>query len=1347
MRKTFRYVMVCVLALCFVGAYADNQPLKGYVYASKEAPDGSEWQNCERLALNKEQPHAWFFHFADAESASRVLPEASAYYQSLNGLWKFHWAGNPEERPADFYKDAFDASSWDDLSVPVSWQAAGIGKNGEQRYGTPIYVNQRVIFQHSVAMNDWKGGVMRTPPTNWTTYKNRNEVGSYRRTFSLPGNWDGRLVYINFDGVDSFFYIWINGHYVGFSKNSRALASFNITPYLHKGENQVSVEVYRNSDASFLESQDMFRLSGIYRDVYLTSMPQVHLRDLVARPDLDADYKNGSLAITAQVRNLSPKEMKNCQIVYSLYTTPLYDDQATLLPGVTARVETGKIAAGTTRETQATLHVANPAQWTAEAPHRYVLVAALQDKKGRVLEVASTYVGFRKVEIKDTPKEKDEFGLAGRYFYVNGRTVKLKGVNRHENNPATGHHVSHQQMEHEVMLMLQANINHVRCSHYPDDPYWYYLCDKYGIYLEDEANIESHEYYYGKESLSHPAEWEAAHVARNMEMVHADVNHPSIVIWSLGNEAGPGKNFVAAYKAIKEFDTSRPVQYERNNSIVDMGSNQYPSIGWTQAAVKGQSGIKYPFHISEYAHSMGNAVGNLIDYWQAIESTNFFMGGAIWDWVDQAIYNYDPGKGGQRYFGYGGDFGDTPNDGMFCMNGIMFPDLTPKPQYYEVKKVYQYVGVKAVDMSTGKIEIFNKNYFLPLQDLYDVSWVLYADGTEVERGDAFGEEVTLDPREKKIFTVPYKYALLDADKEYFLKVQFCLKENKPWARKGYVQAEEQLLVKKPSASLTMETLAGLLTKVKTNVEESKDSLVVSASGFRVVFDNHTGTIDHLVYYPGEEIIKRGCGPKLDAFRAQVDNDNWGNRAWIENGLHNLQHKVLGMSSYQRADGSVVVSYTVESQAPNAASLRGGSGRNVIEEHADRPFGADNFKFVTNQVWTVYKDGSVELNAIITSSQPGLDLPRLGYLVRVPKEYSDYTYYGRGPIDNYADRKTGQNIEVYHSTVQNQFVPFPKPQTMSNHEDVRWCALTNSEKEGVVFIATGDKMSTSALPYSEQALLLAPHPYQLPEAGDTYLHLDMAVTGLGGNSCGQGGPFSEHRAHANGGSFGFIIRPASVNLRLTGCVRGAGDKPLRLQRAPGGDVSIAGETENTEIIYQIDGKKPQPYKASFPLRNGGTVTAWVKQNSKMKTTMSFPKIEGLRTVVSYVSSQESGEGDASHLVDGNPNTYWHTMYSVTVAQYPHWVEFDAGTLQSMKGFVYQPRQDSQNGNIKDYKIEVSRDGKVWTMVVEKASFANNRQEKRVLFPKVVEARYLRFTALSSQDGQDFATGAQMKILSD
>ncbi len=1333
-------IFIYALLFCTVAnVCAQQTPLKGFYYSRAANPTGDEWQSPENLALNKEQPRAWFFSFQDVESARKVLPENSIFWQSLNGNWKFNWAPDPDSRPKDFYKNEFDVSSWDIIPVPSSWNIYGIQKDGSLKYGVPIYVNQPVIFQHSVKVDDWRGGVMRTPPTTWTTYKHRNEVGSYRREFNIPQDWNGREVFIQFDGVDSFFYLWINGQYVGFSKNSRNTARFNITPYLRKGTNTVAAEVYRSSDASFLEAQDMFRLPGIFRTVALYSTPAVHIRDLTVTSDLDNTYTNGSLNIRADIRNLGTKAAKDYKLAYTLFANKLYTDENTPVSGAVATATVGALQAGQELESGTVLNVLSPHQWSAENPYRYTLVAELKDAKGKTIETVSTIVGFVKVEIKDTPASEDEFGLAGRYYYINGKTVKLKGTNRHETNPSVGKAITRDMMENEIKLMMRANINHVRNSHYPTDPYWYFLCDKYGIYLEDEANIESHEYYYGEASLSHPKEWEAAHIARVMEMVHANINHPSIVIWSLGNEAGPGKNFVSAYDALKKVDLTRPVQYERNNSIVDMGSNQYPSIGWMRGAVTGTYDIKYPFHVSEYAHSMGNACGNLVDYWDAIESTNFFCGGAIWDWVDQSMYNYDKVTG-ERYLCYGGDFGEFPNDGQFVMNGIVFADLEPKPQYYEVKKVYQHIDVKAIDTKKGRFEIFNKYYFNDLSG-YEVRWSIYENGNEIKSGTLLPE--TIAPRKKGTVTVPYAFDQLSASSEYFVKFQFLLKENKLWADKGFVVAEDQILVQEATDRPLISIAANASGKLTSTV--SGQFHTIKGKDFEAKFDLNTGSVYSLVY-GSHTVIADGNGPKLDALRAFVNNDNWFYASWFENGLHNLIHKTLD-SHVTVKDNKAVLSFIVESQAPNAAKILGGTttGKNSIEELTDSKFGNSDFKFTTNQIWTVYPDGSIELEASITSNKPSLVLPRLGYAMKIPQAYSNFTYYGRGPIDNYPDRKTGQFIEEHKNTVVGEFVNFPKPQDIGNHEDVRWCALTDQTGNGAIFVAT-DRLSVSALPYSALDLILAPHIYQLPPVGDTYLHLDAAVTGLGGNSCGQGAPLEPDRVYATHHQTGFIIRPAGKDLSVIGNVKPAGDQPFSISRDRIGNATPSAKAGSV-LYYTVDGNKAKEYTQPVPMRNGGTITAWYKDRPEIKATMTFDKMESIQMEVVYASSQETDEGEAKYLVDGDPNTIWHTMYSVTLAQYPHWVDLDAGEVKLIKGFTYLPRQDGGNGNIKDYSIQVSMDGKNWGEPVDKGSFARGSREKRILFAQPVKARYVRFTALNEQNGRDYASGAELTILAE
>ena len=1341
MHKQFLFGLL-LSSLMAAPVHADDQPTGGYLFGQAAAPTGNEWQAPGELGYNKLPARALFSSFSSVDEARKVLPEFAKDYLSLDGEWRFHFSKNPDERPKDFFTRGYDDSRWDRLQVPVSWNMAGIQKDGTLKYGVPIYVNQWVIFKYNIEPGDWKKGVMREPPKNYTTYEYRNEVGSFRRSFDIPATWDGKEVYLNFDGVDSFFYLWINGRYVGFSKNSRNTARFDISPYINKGKNEIAVEVYRSSDGSFLEAQDMFRLPGIFRNVSVTATPKVHVADVKAIPSY-ADGK-GTVNLNTTLQNLTAKTAKDLHIRWSLYKNRLFADDNELV----ATFEDAKAKTTCNSKGQAairqTLTVDNVAAWTAEAPNVYVVVGELMQGK-KVLETISFQTGFRTVEIKDTPASQDEFGLAGRYYYINGKPVKLKGVNRHDTNPLTGKVISREQMEHEIMLMKRANINHIRTSHYPNDPYFYYLCNKYGIYLESEANIESHEYFYGKASLSHVPEFQAAHVDRVMTMAHQLVNNPSIVIWSLGNEAGPGHNFVVAYDSLKAYDASRPVQYERNNDIVDMGSNQYPSIAWTRDAVKGRMGIKYPFHISEYAHSMGNAVGNLVDYWEAMESTNFFMGGAIWDWIDQSMYNYT--KEGKRYLAYGGDFGDTPNDGQFVMNGIIFGDETPKPQYYEVKKVYQYIGTTWKDAKTATLDVFNKNYYTDDLSGYAMSYVLTADGVAVKKGEL--DLGSVPARTHKAITITGLNEGLNPNKEYLLHIVYRLKEDMPWAKAGYIQAEEQLPVQVAAARPAITT-AG-----KVNMSAVKDNkIVLSGKTFTTTFDLAKGTIYNL-QYDGKTIIPDGCGPELNAFRAWVNNDNWAYEGWYANGLNNLQHKCTSYTTHANADGSVSVVCNVESQAPYSYRLEGGNANwKKLIENKEKPFGKDDFRFTTQVVYTIFPDGSIESESAITSNKPNLTLAKLGYTVRLPKALRLLNYYGRGTVDNYPDRKTGQMIGIYEQQdVEDEFVAFPKPQDTGNHQDTRWLSLAGNGGQdalyGALFVAK-DKMSFSALPWSDNTIAMANHPHELPQSDYTYLHLDMAITGLGGNSCGQGGPLQRDRVMATPHTFGYMIRPmnsvetndlvSNANVSLNGAT------PLTIVRDAEGNVTINANGAKGDIFYRLNGsKKAVKYTGPVGLREGGTISAWTKENDWLVASQSFSRIESIPLSVVFASSQESGEGDASHLTDGDPSTYWHTMYSVTVANYPHWVDFDCGGVKTIKGFTYLPRQDSNNGNIKKYSIQVSNDGKTWGKAVAEGEFENNRKEKTVLLTTPVKARFVRLTALSEQSGQDFATGAEFKVL--
>ena len=1353
--------LLTVMALSgAIGAAALADNLEGFAYGNESAPTGKEWENPEALSLNKLQPRAWTFHFADEQSAKSVLPETSSFHKSLDGVWKFHWVAKPSDRPEKFYETTYDVTNWDDIEVPGCWNVQGLGKHGEMKYGVPAYVNQPVMFYHEVRVDDWKGGVMREPKDKrFTTYKYPNEVGSYRRVFTVPAEWKGRNIIINFDGVDSFFYLWINGKYIGFSKNSRNTASFDITPYVSLGaENIVAVEVYRHSDGSFLEAQDMFRLPGIFRSTYLTSTPKVEINDLAVRTE-SISGQSPVIKVDMDIKDAGKKLQKEYNYTLKVYPVKLYSDE---IAGEAIATLSGK----SDKAGHETLSLALPGarQWNAEEPYRHILVAQLTDKKGKTIDCVSTFFGVCKVEIRDTPASEDEFGKAGRYLYVNNMPVKLKGVNRHETSLDRGHAIKREQMLEEVFIMKRGNINHIRMSHYSNDPYMYYLCDKYGIYLEDECNIESHEYYYGDASLSHVKEFRAAHVARNMEMVKAHVNAPSIVIWSLGNEAGPGDNFVASYKAIKAFDP-RPVQYERNNDIVDMGSNQYPSVGWVRYAVQGtDKGIKYPYHISEYAHSMGNSMGNLQDYWDAIESTNFFCGGAIWDWVDQAIWAYTPD--GTRYMGYGGDHGEWPNDGMFCMNGIILPDFTPKPQYFEVKKVYQNVGVKA-DFDNNAIKVFNKNYFTSLQD-YEISWTLVKDGKAVNKGQFIADRSIQGPRQEKIMRLPFKVSEIAPDGEYFLNVEFRLTRDMPWAKAGYVQMDEQLPLGIVAARKPLFVNGRDILKINT----AGGNTVIEGINFTATFNNANGSLDALKY-GDNNVIEQGNGLKLDAFRAPVDNDNWAWNQWFQQGLYNLQHKAASAPiTINNPDGSVSLVYNVVSQAPCQGRVQwrpGKAGQPVESLQNGREMTENDFHFTTTVRYTVYPDGTIALNSSIVSSDAGLNLPRLGYALKMPAKYDQYTYYGRGPLNNYADRKTGSFVGLYKSTVKDQFVNFPKPQSMGNREDVRWCVLTDKAGNGVQFVSLDKTMSTSALPWSALEMTLAQHPYELPASTGTHLHLDCQVTGLGGNSCGQGGPLEHDCTKGALHQMSLLIRPVSTGTDYVenAAVMTSTRCPIAIIADRAGKVSIEGhhvaqtlDKPSQPILYTIEqaapakGKKAKALKPvvyngqEIDMRAGGTITAWYEGEDKVKTTATFQKIESVPVEVVYVSSEEGPGGEvAKNLVDGDANTIWHTMYSITVPKYPHWVDFDCIETKNIKGFTYLPRQDGPNGNIKGYKVQLSQDGKTWGDVVAEGEFANDQKLKKVLFKTPQKARYLRFTATSSQNGADFASGAEFTIIAD
>ncbi len=796
--------LIGLFSLCFLLGFT-GKPLA-------QAPLPPEIEDPQCLGINKETFHATLMPYGNMKEALSARRADSSYSRSLNGMWKFNWVKEPSLRPVDFYKTNFNASGWKEIPVPSCWQIQG--------YGTPYYRNNGYTFQ-----KDWPH-VLTEPPTNFTAYIERDPVGSYRREFEVPKNWDGRRIFITFDGVDSAFFLWVNGQQVGFSVNSRNAAEFDLTKYLQPGKNLLAVEVYTYSAGSYIEDQDMWRLSGIFRNVTLWSAPEVHIRDFFVKTDLDAKYRDATLIATATIHNYSdqPAAARELQV-------ELFDAKNHLIAKGESVVPA--LAAGEEKSVEVTFPVANPAKWTAETPNLYTTVLSLSGGKNG--EIISAKTGFRKIEIKD------------RVFMVNGVPVKLKGVNRHENWPDTGHYVPEDKMIRDLEVLKQGNVNHVRTCHYSDDPRWYELCDEWGIYLNAEANCECHGYY---GVLDHEPKYEKAIVDRSVANVENFKNHPSVIIWSLGNECGGGSNFVSALKAVKALDTSRPVHYEPfgigEKNPADIDSHMYTGVAETEKIATDGKYTK-PFYLCEYAHAMFNSMGSLGDYNDVFDKYPSLMGGAIWEWQDQGIWNRRDTN--RQFIAFGGGFGDFPNDHYFIHKGVVFSDRSPKPHYPEMKRVYQWISITADDLAAGKVKIKNRYAFINL-DQFKGRWTLSEDGTVIDKGNL--GKLDLAPGAEKIVSLGFKKFTPKPGAEYDLRVSFTLAKDQMWAKAGYEIAAEQL--KLPVQLAPVSSIPADMPAVR--LENAGDQVTVTGKGFSVVFDKTTGTISQLTRDGKDLLIAR-----------------------------------------------------------------------------------------------------------------------------------------------------------------------------------------------------------------------------------------------------------------------------------------------------------------------------------------------------------------------------------------------------------------------------------------------------------------------------------------------------------
>ena len=991
------------------------------------APTGKEWQDNQALSLGREPVRAAFSSFDTERQALKILPEFAPRQISLDSdtAWKFRWSKNPDERSTGFFFTDYDVSSWETIKVPCSWQA--YGANGKGGWGTPIYTNIRYPFARDVP-----GGsnVMGTPPKDFTNYEARNPVGQYRREFTIPSSWDGKDIFLKFDGVDSFFYLWVNGEYVGFSKDSRTPAEFNVTDYVYAGEkNQVALEVYRYSDGSYLEDQDMFRLSGIFRRTWLLARPKNRIRDffVTAQPCVRGDY-NGAWVVSVKAEG-------------TVENVSLYDWNDRLVAGPFAGDR---------------FTVADVKPWSAESPTCYKLV--IQGAE----EYVSTVFGFRVSEI-----------VNGRY-YLNGQPIKLKGANRHETDPMYGHFVPKARHEQDVAMLKAANCNAVRNAHYPQDDYWYYLCDVNGIYLVDEANVESHGYGYGADSLSHQKSWEKATVARDLAMVERNKNHPSVVIWSYGNEAGPGENFAACEKAIKARDTTRPTHYERDWSVADMDGCQYPGVAWCWAKAADKTSKK-PFYISEYAHNMANAMGNLKDYQDAIESSDVILGATIWDWVDQGLYKNVECKmeNGEceerRILAFGGDFGDRPNDGLFVMNGCVLSDRTPEPGYWEIKHVYQNWTVKATNYFQ-RVVVKNKNYFVDSTGV-ELGWTVLKDGVKFDSGEL--ELHGLQPQQESVYDMPE--AVLKALKgEGSVSVRFT------FTKGGEEIASDQIDVRFGRDTTPLAGQGTLFGGVKKPAfAEDAQTMTFTAADLVVTFSKETGLPSSirkrgLVF--DTELLKTQV--TLDAFRAPSSNENGPAARWRQQGFASLSGTLRKRSSIDEVNGGLTFTTVTEWKGETTLLMP------VVFHVATR--------------WTVYGNGTLACVSKIRPIGPKTELARLGYSFELAAINPSVEWFGCGPFENYPDRKSGAFIGRYKASAADFFFPYARNEDCGNREDVR------AFRVGDLTVRTlGAPFAFEVNPYTPAELISTVHPAELPETDGTYVGIYAATRGLGGASCGPG----------------------------------------------------------------------------------------------------------------------------------------------------------------------------------------------------------------------------------------------------
>ena len=999
-----------------------------------------EWLDPEINAVNRAPMHTNYFAYESADAAIQGKKDQSTNYMTLNGTWKFSWVRNADQRPTDFWKVGFNDKGWNNLQVPAVWELNG--------YGDPIYVNTGYA---------WRNQFQNNPPEVPTE---NNHVGSYRREIIVPADWKGKDIIAHFGSVTSNMYLWVNGRYVGYSEDSKLEAEFDLTPYLKPGQtNLIAFQVFRWCDGTYLEDQDFFRYSGVGRDCYLYARNKKRIQDIRITPDLDEAYKNGSLRVTLDLKGSGNVNLE------------LLD-------------ATGKAVATETAKGSGTIlmNVENPHKWTAETPYLYTLRATLQGSN----EVIPVKVGFRKIELK------------GDQILVNGQAVLFKGADRHEIDPDGGYVVSPERMIQDIQVMKKFNINAVRTCHYPDDNLWYDLCDQYGLYVVAEANIESHGMGYREKTLAKRTDYAKAHMERNQRNVQRGFNHPSIIFWSLGNEAGFGPNFEACYCWIKNEDSSRAVQYEQahGNEFTDIDCPMYADYKHMERYGQ-RTDAKKPLIQCEYAHAMGNSQGGFKEYWDLIRKYPNLQGGFIWDFVDQSVRW--KGKDGVTIYAYGGDFNRYDgSDKNFCDNGLISPDRVPNPHMYEVGYYYQNIWTTPADLKNGEVNVYNENFFRDLSAYY-LDWQLLANGKVIRTGRV--EDLNVAPQQTA--KVKLNIGKTCECKEWLLNVTYRLKNREGLLPAGYAVAKDQLVLnpyKAPAMDLKNVEVVNTPTVAPQIQENDWRYLIINGDNFRLEFNKHTGYLNRY-NVAGTELMNEDAELAPNFWRAPTDND-CGNlmqmryAQWKVASMY-LSHKEYRKGAYgpsnlpqaEETDHSVKVTFTYLMPTTPASECQ--------------------------LTYEVFGDGKVKTTLTYDPVKELGDMPEFGVIFKFNADYDNVQWYGLGEAETYADRKKGAKLGIYQNKVVDNIARYMVPQECGAKEEVRWAKVTDRKGRGMYFEMDGESMMFSALPYTPHEMENAMHPYELPQIHYTVVRVAKGQMGIGGDDSWGAYTHPEYLLNANG----------------------------------------------------------------------------------------------------------------------------------------------------------------------------------------------------------------------------------------